>query len=136
FRVSGGVFEQFDLIERASQDAAFLHDYGADGSFFRFVSPRCLAQGFAHEIVVALEIDDGVSHTQSNLRHFLPASTHSSHRFGSGSAPQKNLRGAARTMARFARGQFGEYLIGPGSRAERIETALRDVPAARASIAV
>src|SRR5256885_10998209 len=58
-----GVLEQLDLIESASEDAAFLHHDGSNGGFFRFISPGGLAQRFAHEIVVALEIDYGVSHS-------------------------------------------------------------------------
>jgi hypothetical protein len=62
FSVRRCVFEQFHLVERAWDDLrrrafARADDHPADGDFLGFVGHLCLPQRFAHEIIVASEID-------------------------------------------------------------------------------
>lgn len=59
FRVGGGVAEGFDLVPCAGDDAAFADDDGADGDFVGVECLSCLAEGLAHEVGVAMQIDDG-----------------------------------------------------------------------------
>ena len=64
-RVGGGIAEEFHLIEGAGDDASGAHDDGADGNLPGLVSARGLAQGLAHEVVVAVEVDDPLVHAQT-----------------------------------------------------------------------
>ena len=59
-RVRRGVLEQFHLVEGAGDDASFAHDDRADGHFARFISLGRLPQRLAHEIIVAVQINDGI----------------------------------------------------------------------------
>jgi hypothetical protein len=68
FCVGSGVFKEFDLIEGAGNDAAPTDDDGANGDFLRLVRARGLAKRFAHEVVVALKIDEGLVHGIFDLR--------------------------------------------------------------------
>ena len=54
--VGGGVIEQFDLIPSARNDAAVLNDDGTHGHFLGLISAHGQTQGFAHEVLVALEV--------------------------------------------------------------------------------
>ena len=56
--MGGGVFEGFDLVERPRDDAPATHDHRADGNLARLVSTECLTEGVAHEMHVAVQIDD------------------------------------------------------------------------------
>jgi hypothetical protein len=58
FGVGGGVLESFDLVEGAGNDLAIADDDGADGDFFGSVGAPSLAEGFVHEVIVALEVND------------------------------------------------------------------------------
>ena len=62
FRVRGGVLERLDLIKRARNNSSFAHDDRANRHFAAFVSLRRLPQRFAHEIIVAVQINDGIAH--------------------------------------------------------------------------
>jgi len=53
FCVSGGVFEGFHLIPGAGDDFAVVDNDGADGDFVLSGGAPGLAEGFAHEVVVA-----------------------------------------------------------------------------------
>ena len=59
FSVRGGVLEQFDLIAGTGNDPALPHDHGADRHLLRIIGAHGLAQSLAHEVMVALQIDDG-----------------------------------------------------------------------------
>jgi hypothetical protein len=59
FGVGGGVLERFDLVMSAGDDPPFTHNYDADRHFLMFPRAARLTEGFAHEILVALQIDDG-----------------------------------------------------------------------------
>lgn len=59
FGVGGGVFEGFDLIPRAGDDLAVVNDDGTDGDFVLGGGTAGLAEGFTHEVVVAVEVDEG-----------------------------------------------------------------------------
>ena len=62
FRVRGGVLEQFHLVPSASDNpAAPFHDR-THRNFLRLKSFRSQAQRLPHEIMVALQIDDGRFH--------------------------------------------------------------------------
>ena len=62
FSVGGGVLELLDLVVGARDDAALADQDGTDGDFVLGAGTVGEAQGFAHEIFVALEIDDAVFH--------------------------------------------------------------------------
>ena len=55
-----GVLEDFHLVAGAGDDAALVDDDRADGHFLLFPGAPGLPQGFAHEIGVAVKIDDFV----------------------------------------------------------------------------
>ena len=63
--VRGGVLEQFHLIAGPRDDAALAHDDRAHGHFLRLVSARRLAQRLAHEVMVALQVNDRLVHAQT-----------------------------------------------------------------------
>ena len=56
--MSGRVFEQFHLVIGPPNDAAFAHDHCANRDFLGCEGARSLAEGFAHEVMIALQIDD------------------------------------------------------------------------------
>jgi len=56
--MGGGVLEQLDLVESAGDGPAVADHDRADGHFLGLVSAGRLPQGFAHEVVVALQVDD------------------------------------------------------------------------------
>ena len=56
--MGGGILEQLDLVESARNDFPVADDHRADRDFLRFVSAHCHAQRLAHEISVALQVDN------------------------------------------------------------------------------
>ncbi len=56
------IFQHLHLVEGSGDNAAFADHHCSDGHFRRFISLGRLPQRFAHEVVVALEINDGVVH--------------------------------------------------------------------------
>ena len=99
--VRGGVVEQFHLVERPGDDAALVHDHRADRHLLGFPRFHGLAQGLAHEVVVAVEVDDWlVSHgriPRLSTRKYRPR--------GSGSGRRKSHCDAAGTAAKAVRGR-------------------------------
>ena len=63
--MGGGVAEKFHLVEGAADDAPRAHDDGTDGDFPGLVRAPGLAQGLAHEMVVAVAVDDRLVHAQT-----------------------------------------------------------------------
>ncbi len=58
FGVGRGVAQCFDLIPGAGNDSPFFHDDRSDRNFFGCISLVSLAQGLAHEINVAVQINN------------------------------------------------------------------------------
>lgn len=59
FGVGGGVFEGFDLIPRAGDDLTVVYNDGSDGDFVLGGGATGLAKGFTHEVIVAVQVDEG-----------------------------------------------------------------------------
>ena len=57
--MGGGVIEQLDLIPRASNHIAVSHHHGTHGNFIGLTGLHSLTDGVSHEILIALQIDDG-----------------------------------------------------------------------------
>jgi hypothetical protein len=77
--VRGGVLEQLHLIERPTDDSPLAHDDRADGHFLRLEGARGLSQRLAHEVRVALQVNDRLVHAwklakteTSNNQHPTP----------------------------------------------------------------
>ena len=60
--VRGGVLEEFNLVKSARDDPPGADHDGADWHLFRGVSPARLAQSLAHEVMIALEVNDRFIH--------------------------------------------------------------------------
>src|SRR5882672_8831510 len=121
--MGGGVLEQLDLIEGAGNDSSLADYDSADWDFGCFIGFGRLAQRLAHEIVVALQINDGIVHEVRvpALRGLtLPASIRNGRRDDSGNERRRNRPGIARTRARFDRSQSAAVLKPRALRAERI----------------
>ena len=58
FRVGGGVLEGFHLVPRAGDDPALADDHGTDRHLAGGIGLAGLTQRLAHEIGVAVQIDD------------------------------------------------------------------------------
>ena len=56
--VGGGVTESLDLVEGPGDDPARAHDHSADGHLVSLVRAEGLAEGVAHEMHVAVQVDD------------------------------------------------------------------------------
>ena len=59
FRMGSGVLEGFHLIPCPGNDAAFAHDHGPHGHFAGGIGLAGFPQCLAHEMGIAVQIDDG-----------------------------------------------------------------------------
>ena len=57
FGVGRGILEQFHLIVGASDDCSVPNDHRADRDFIGLVGHSCQAQGFAHEMFIARDVN-------------------------------------------------------------------------------
>ena len=64
--VGGGVLELFDLVVGPGDDTSLMDHDGADGNLVLSAGTVGEAQSFAHEVFVALEIDEAVFHEKRN----------------------------------------------------------------------
>jgi hypothetical protein len=60
--VRGRVLQKLHLIPGPGNDTSAALDHGADGNFFRFKCLHRQTQRFTHEIVIALQVDNGRIH--------------------------------------------------------------------------
>ena len=56
--MSGGILEQFNLVKRARDDLAFQNNDRANRRLLRLVCSGRLPQSLAHEVIVALQVND------------------------------------------------------------------------------
>ena len=60
--VRRSVLQRLHLVEGPRNDPALAHNNRPDGCLLRFISSSRLPQRFAHKVMVALQINDGVVH--------------------------------------------------------------------------
>src|ERR1043165_957546 len=143
--MGGGIFQQFDLVEGAGDNSALANHHCADRYFLRIVSAHGLPERFAHEIVVALQVNNGLFRHGALLFLWLPSlgrrgsfvrtrttvrrrvggcspltSSGLFHRTGNGNERRRNLRDGARTRARSVRGRSAAALRRTAPCARRI----------------
>jgi hypothetical protein len=63
-----GIIQGLDLIGRAGNDFAGAHDDRADGHLALLMGLRRLPQRFAHEIIVAVQVNDRIVHKENIQR--------------------------------------------------------------------
>lgn len=60
--MGGGILQSLDLIPGAGDYLSLMDDDGSDGHFVLMGGFSSLPEGFAHEVVVTVEIDEGLDH--------------------------------------------------------------------------
>jgi hypothetical protein len=53
----GGIFQCLHLVVRAGNNTPLMHNDGSDRDFLPFPGTTRLSEGFAHKILVTVEID-------------------------------------------------------------------------------